>query len=304
MNDFAEFYLAPTKTKHPLLDPTSFPTVHPDPPVWQVTGTSGHRALWVVVVLMAIAFLAFSALSWTVPASKRLLHSLTTLIVLINGLAYLVMATGGGFFFHHYRVREKHDHDLPDTFKHVHRQVYWVRFIEWLLTTPLILTDLVLLAGLNGSNLFSTIVANAVVIVSGFFAATAWSVKVKWGWFAIAIISYLWIVYVLAAGVNVARTTKGSTVSKFYTAIMIYSLILALAYPIVWAVASGTKRLSVDGEIIAYAILDVLSKGLFGGWLLLTYQKVAESHVSVGGFWTHGLNAEGQIRVGDDEEGA
>jgi bacteriorhodopsin len=301
--DFEDFFLAPSKTKH-LLDPTSFPTVIPDPPIWQTTGKAGHRTFWVLFVLMTIAFLAFAALSWTVPASKRLFHSLTTLIVLISGLAYLAMATGSGFFFHHYRVREKHDHGVPDTFKTVHRQVYWLRYVEWLLTTPLIITDLVLLAGLNGSNLFSALVANVVVIVSGFFAATAWSVKVKWGWFAIAIIAYLWVVYVLAAGVKVARTTKGSGVGKFYTSIMAYSVILWLAYPIVWVIAAGTKRLSVDGEIIAYAVLDVLTKGVFGGWLLLTYQRLTESHIVVGGFWTHGLNSEGTIRVGDEEEGA
>jgi len=214
------------------------------------------------------------------------------------------MATGGGSFFHTYRLKEKHDHGLPDTHHTVHRQVYWVRYLEWLMTTPLIITNLVLLAGLNGSNLFSAIVADVVVIFAGFFAATARSISVKWGWFVIAIIAYIWIVYTLAAGVKVARSAKGSTVSKFYTSIMVYSLVLYLAYPIVWAVASGTKRLSVNGEIIAFAVLDVLSKGLFGGWLLLTYQRIAESHIVVGGFWAHGLSAEGQIRVGDDEEGA
>jgi bacteriorhodopsin len=301
--DFETLFLAPSKTKAPLTDPTAFPTVIPDPPIWQHTGKTGHRTLWVVFVLMTIAFLAFSALSWTVPASRRLLHSLTTLIVLISGLSYLAMATGSGFFWHHYRVREKHDH-VPDTFQTVHRQVYWVRYLEWLLTTPLILTDLVLLAGLNGSNLFSAIVADLVVIFAGFFAATAWSVKVKWGWFTIAIIAYLWVVYTLAAGVSVARTTKGSSVSKFYTSIMAYSVILWLAYPIVWVIAAGTKHLSVDGEIIAYAVLDVLTKGVFGAWLLLTYQRIAESHVLVGGFWSHGLNAEGTIRIADDDEGA
>jgi bacteriorhodopsin len=287
---------------------------------------------------MTVAFLAFSALSWTIPAvssplsrcvflrtysiivfefelndmtnsrltitqSKRLIHSLTTLIVLISGLSYLVMATGSGFFWHHYRLREKHDH-VPDTFQTVHRQVYWVRYAEWLLTTPLIITDLVLLAGLNGSNLFSAIVADVVVIVAGFFAATAWSMKVKWGWFSISLIAYLWLVYTLAAGVKVARNTKGSTVAKFYTSIMGYSVLLWLAYPIVWAIAAGAKHLSVDGEIVTFAVLDVLTKGVFGAWLLLTYQRVTESQVLVGGFWAHGLDSEGHIRVGDEEEGA
>jgi len=303
MDSFEEYFLAPSKTKHPLTDPTSFPTVIPDPPIWQHIGPAGHRTLWIAFALMVISFLAFSALSWTVPASKRIFHSLTTTIVLISALSYMIMATGSGYFFHHSRLREKHDHGVPDTFHSVHRQVHWIRYVELMLTTPLIIADLALLAGLNGSNLFSAIVADLVIIIAGFFGATAWGMKVKWAWFAVAIISYLWVVYILASGVNVARA-KGSAVSKFYIAIMAYTVIIWLAYPIVWTVASSTRRLSVDGEVIAYAILDVLSKGVFGAWLLYTYQRVADAHIVVGGFWSHGLNSEGRLRVGDEEEGA
>lgn len=66
----------------------------------------------------------------------------------------------------------------------------------------------------------------------------------------------------------------------------------------------GSKIASVDSEIIAYAILDVLAKPGFGFWLLFTHDALASSSVSVGGFWSHGLSTEGGIRVGDDEDGA
>jgi len=310
MMEFEEFFLAPTPTStatatHPgLLDPTSFPTVYPDKPIWQTIGPNGHRTLWVVFALMLVSFLAFSALSWSVPASKRIFHSLTTTIVLISGLSYFIMATGGGFYFHRSLIRHKHDHGVPDTFQTVHRQVHWIRYVELMLTSPLILADLALLSGLNGSNLFSAIVADLVIIVAGFFGATAWGTKAKWGWFVIAIIAYLWVVYTLAMGTRTARA-KGTTVSKFYIAIMSYTVIVWLAYPIIWTVASSTgRRMAVDGEVLAYGILDVLSKGVFGAWLLYTYQRVADSHIVVGGFWTHGLSSEGRLRVGDEEDGA
>ena len=86
--------------------------------------------------------------------------------------------------------------------------------------------------------------------------------------------------------------------------IMGYTIILWTAYPVIWAIADGTRKLSVNSEIIAYAVLDVLAKGVFGAWLLFTHNRLVESNVSLTGFWVHGFSSEGRIRVGDDEEGA
>lgn len=65
----------------------------------------------------------------------------------------------------------------------------------------------------------------------------------------------------------------------------------------IWGVADGARLVNVDGEIIAYAILDILAKPVFGFWLLLTHDKMARNSPSIGGFWAHGLSSEGTLRV-------
>jgi bacteriorhodopsin len=72
----------------------------------------------------------------------------------------------------------------------------------------------------------------------------------------------------------------------------------------IWGVADGSRILSVNQEIIAYAVLDVLAKPVFGFWLLFTHAKLPETNIELGGFWSHGLGTEGRLRVGDDDEGA
>jgi len=62
--------------------------------------------------------------------------------------------------------------------------------------------------------------------------------------------------------------------------------------------------MNVDQEIIAYAVLDILAKPVFGAWLLFTHSKLPETNVDLGGFWSEGLGQQGAIRVGDDDEGA
>jgi bacteriorhodopsin len=116
-----------------------------------------------------------------------------------------------------------------------------------------------------------------------------------------AIVAYLWVLYTMLYTARARANAKGRPVSRFYTQITSFALMVLTAYPIVWAMANGSRRLSVDGEIIVYGILDVLAKGVFGAWLLFMHNRVPETHVEVGGFWTHGFNTEGTIRIQDDE---
>lgn len=43
----------------------------------------------------------------------------------------------------------------------------------------------------------------------------------------------------------------------------------------IWGIADGSRNIGVDEEIIAYAVLDVLAKPVFGFWLLFTHDSLA-----------------------------
>jgi hypothetical protein len=62
-------FTAPTKS-HAVRPPsdTSFPTVYPDPPIYQHAGSVGDTTLWVVFAFFVAATVAFAVLAWTVPA--------------------------------------------------------------------------------------------------------------------------------------------------------------------------------------------------------------------------------------------
>jgi len=293
------FFPTPTNTRHPK--DTAFPTVVPDPIYNERAGAAGQKALWVVFVLMVLATILFIVLGWALPASKRLFHHVTALITIVAALSYYAMATGSGITHKHHTIREKHDHGIPDTFKHVVREVYWARYADWLITTPLLLIDLGLLAGLNGASLSTAIVADVIMILGGLFAALGRGRGQVWGWFTIAMIAYLVIIYQLVVNGRAFANARGSKVSTFYYSLAGYTLLLWTAYPIVWAIADGTHKVSVNTEIIIYAVLDVLAKGVFGAWLLFTHRSLPESNVEVDGFWAHGFSSEGRIRVGDED---
>ncbi|KAI9831819.1 MAG: hypothetical protein M1819_004716 [Sarea resinae] len=292
-----------------LLVPTSssshvapIPTVVPSPSkAYELVGDAGKKTLWVVFVIMLLSTIAFTALAWRVPVQKRLFHVLTTFITAFAAISYFAMASGDGNSLAHFVIKESHKH-VPDTATDLYRQVFWARYVDWSVTTPLLLLDLAFIAGLNGASILVAVVADVVMILTGLFAAFGSTDGQKWGYYAIACIAYLVIIYQLAVSGRSSAMAKDSKTGNFFTAIGGFTLIIWTVYPVVWGVGDGSRHLSVDQEIIAYAVLDVLAKPCFGFWLLFTHATLPSTNASIEGFWSYGLGSrEGTIRVGDEE---
>lgn len=198
---------------------------------------------------MIIASISFIAMAWRVPVSKRLYHIITTMITVIAAISYFAMATGMGVSYHHIRVREQHNH-VPDTYKHIYRQVYWARYVDWALTTPLLLLDLSLLANLSGAHILIAVLSDVIMILTGLFAAFGREHNgSKWGWYAkpipypfnrqltpsryaIACIAYLNIIWQLVVNGRATASARGGKVSTFYASIAGFTILVWTAYPV------------------------------------------------------------------------
>ncbi|KAI2625882.1 family A G protein-coupled receptor-like protein [Hypoxylon sp. NC1633] len=291
ISEVATQVVSPFKTHH-----TPLPTVIPDLPrvYYQTSSEVGHRTLWVVCVLMGLVSLAFYIMAARVPVQKRLFHILTAFITTFSFLSYYAMATGDGITSRPY-ITERSKHGAVTEI--VERDIYWARYADWSVTTPLLLIDLGLLAGLNGASILVTVVSDVIMILTGLFAALSRDQAQGWGWYAFACIAYLTIVYQVGYKGRHAVSAKDDKTKTFFGAISLFTLLLWTAYPIVWGLAEGARRVNVDGEIIAYAVLDVMAKAVFGFWLLLVHDGMARTSPSIDGFWSHGLSHEGVLRV-------
>ena len=98
-------------------------------------------------------------------------------------------------------------------------------------TTPLLLLDLAILAGLNGANITVAIVADIIMILTGLFAGLVTEESSSWGYYTIACIAYLVVVYQLAFNGRNAVSSKDSKTATFFTSIAGFTLLLWTAYP-------------------------------------------------------------------------
>ena len=158
-------------------------------------------------------------------------HILTAFITTFAFLSYFAMATGDGINYNKSTIKHEHKKGLPPTYQDVYREVYWARYVDWSVTTPLLLLDLSLMAGLSGANILVAIVADVIMIVTGLFAAYGDSDGQRWGWYAWACIAYLVIIY--QVGVNGRETAAGkdNKTKVFYASIAGFTLILWTIYP-------------------------------------------------------------------------
>ena len=161
---------------------------------------------------------------------KRLFHILTAFITTFAAISYYGMAVKAGTSTNVITVKHTQKH-FPDTFSYIHREVYWARYVDWSVTTPLLLLDLSFLAGLSGANILVAVVADIIMILTGLFAALTVPESPKWGWYAIACLAYLVVVYQLAVNGRGVVQSKDKKTATFFISIASFTLVLWTIYP-------------------------------------------------------------------------
>ena len=119
--------------------------------------TNGSDWYWTVCAIMLTSTLVFIGWSFTKPSTHRLFHYLTAVITFVAGIAYFCMASDLGKTPIVTEFGDIDRHEPLGT-----RAIYYVRYIDWAITTPLLLTDLLLTAGMPASEMVVTILMDEV----------------------------------------------------------------------------------------------------------------------------------------------
>jgi bacteriorhodopsin len=177
-------------------------------------------------------------------------------ICMVASLAYLTMATGHGFISR-----------CCDA-----RSFYYARYVDWAITTPLMLWELTQLAEDFSGNDYSTelwylIFLDVLMIVSGLIGALMCNDD-KWALFGFSMLCFIPILKQLC-DFDADANANDAEVRKTYKAAMNITVLAWSVYPIIWICAEGTDILSANGEAIAYTTLDVIAKSFFG-WVIVS----------------------------------
>ena len=157
------------------------------------------------------------------------------------------------------------------------------RYVDWLLTVPLLLFETVAVLALpravRKSLLLKLIPASALMIILGYPGEIAVDTAPKAIWGALSTIPFLYILYILFVELTKATKTQPGQVSKDVNGLRWLLLATWGVYPISYLI----PMIGIEGadafvwRQVGYSVADVLAKCLFG---LLIY-KIAREKSSV-----------------------
>lgn len=158
------------------------------------------------------------------------------------------------------------------------------RYVDWLLTVPLLLVELILVMGLSRSETVSRAtrlgLLAALMIVLGYPGEVATTNEARWLWGALSMIPFLWIVYELFVGLSKSigdqpEDARGLVSTARYVVIGSWAF-----YPVVYfAGAMGLDGASATVVIeVGYTIADIVSKAVFGVLIFVIAQRKSTAY--------------------------
>lgn len=219
--------------------------------------------LWLGVFGMSVGAIVFGIGAHNSRNQRwQILYTLNFFICLIAAVLYLAMALKQGFSI---------IHDRP---------TYWVRYITWFLSTPLLLLDLAFLGSSSLPLVGSLIGANQLMIATG-GVATLSPKPINYIWYLVSCGAFLAILYLLLVPYRTQAEAQHPRAKKAFRKLVSVHVILWTLYPVVWILAStGLNVLDQTGEAAGYTLLDLASKVGFGFLSLNTLSQLeqAEQH--------------------------
>lgn len=202
---------------------------------------------WIYVAAMVMGALYFISLSTKPRGVPKYEYLVATFIPIWSGLAYMAMALGQG------KVEV------------AGQIVHYARYIDWIVTTPL------LLLALSGTAMYhvtkdwtligSLMGTQVIVVVTGLVADLSSVNWMRYLWYSCGVVAFLIIIWGIWLPVRAKTRGQGVELSKLYDKLVTYFTVLWISYPITWLLGpSGLGWLNQTSETLLFCVLPFFSK--------------------------------------------
>ncbi|MDZ7687872.1 MAG: bacteriorhodopsin [Halobacteriales archaeon] len=200
--------------------------------------------LWLGALAMFVGTFVYLWLGRNVAVYEQEFFVMAISITMIAATAYLAMAMGMG------RIAVNGE------------EVVVARYIDWLLTTPIILVLLGVLANADRSLIATLIGVDVYMISVGLLGAVANSLFVSLVWWSLGVVAFLVLLYLLLGVLSDAAEEMPDDVSGMFVTLRNLTVVIWSFYPVVWILGGhGFGVLPVLVEDGGWLLLDVLFEG-------------------------------------------
>eukprot|EP00741_Cyanophora_paradoxa_P011154 tig00020553_g10775.t1 len=210
----------------------------------------GYDFYWLAFGFHLVAMIVFGYLTVFHGKESRRLHVLTVAIAVTGAAVYYALARAQGGVA------------LPNDANTGFRVFYWARYVQWAATTPALVYVLGLLAGASIEAIVAGVVSALIFVATRLFGALSANSS-RWGWFSFACGAQLVLFGILFAYFRPAAYRKSDSRGYATTIALFFMLAAWFPYLTIWVIGEGTRAVTVDSEILLYAIFDVYKQLVF-----------------------------------------
>jgi bacteriorhodopsin len=218
--------------------------------------------------VMSLASLVIYATGNKQPPSRHhtLLHAS---VPFIAATAYLAMAFGIGSVL-------KLDGSIT----------YFARYADWSVTTPILLSGLVLTAfhdqgrtGEVGGYLTPIIVLDVLMILTGLISSLAGVPLAKWVWFFWSCVAFFGVLYLLWVPLRAIAVERGQAIGTAYSKNVTFLTVIWFLYPIVFLIGpEGLKMIPDSTSVWAILVMDIVAKVAYAFFAASNLDKALREH--------------------------
>lgn len=185
-------------------------------------------------------------MSFAAKESERVFHYLFTFVLLVGAITYFAQASNLGWS----AVKQ-----VDNLGNGIIRQVFWVKYVHWLVAFPSLALGLGLISGVSWTTIICNI-ALAMFWVVSYLAGAYVSSGYKWGFFAFG--TFAWLILAMSTINESREAAQLLGVDKDYIILSGWTNLLWIIYPIAWGLTDGGNKIGVTGTAIFFGVLDIL----------------------------------------------
>lgn len=144
------------------------------------------------------------------------------------------------------------------------------RYVDWLLTVPLLLIELILVMKLppaeTAAMCWKMGITSAIMICLGYPGEIQNDLTTRWFWWACAMVPFAYVVFSLVVGLNESQARQPPSAAGLVAKARYITVLSWLTYPGVYIIKNMgiTGAVATTCEQIGYSVADVVAKAVFG----------------------------------------
>jgi bacteriorhodopsin len=206
---------------------------------------------WIYVGLLTLSGIAFYIKSNDPKGIPQYKYTIHIFIVLWSALLYSALAMNQGTIIFN------------------GQEVHYARYLDWVVTTPLLLLSLALTGKLltrkEGWLIGSMMGTQVIMILTGLAAELSSPGFSQYFWYGLGCVALVVVLYIFWGPLLGIAKTQGRAIERVYTKSATFLSIQWVLYPLLWIIGQpGLQLIGSFWTTVGFLILPIISKAGFG----------------------------------------